>query len=558
MSKRKNLTGAATDMNKTRGARYVALALAAMSPVAGFSMNFYTGNPDLELTWDNTIRYNAGWRMGKVDKTYLDDPGYDETEGRFKRGDMVTDRIDVLSEFETVWQKDWGIRISGSGWYDAAYGNHSRENPAFGGFSGNYAGDKYNGYTRKYVIGGGELLDAFAFGKFQIGETQLNVKAGQHNVYWGESLFSIGNSIAYSQGPVDTIKAATSPGAEAKELFLPLNQISAQYQLTPQISFGAQYLLNWKPFRLVPGGTFFSPADGTRSDYATPPAYAAYNEFLDNGPDLLPKKSGDFGLNMRVAPDWMSGTLGVYYRRFDEKLPWSFTQVGGGTTPGTVGAVRFNYARDTQLFGLSLNKSIAGMSVGSELSYRKDTALNSVAGYAVIPTGGAVTYDQAEGARGDTLHALVNAVYLLPQSSLWSDGNLNVELSYQHLRKITANADRFYACDGLSKRSGCSTRDALSLNGSFTPEWQQAFPGWDLSMPTSFGYGLRGNGPALAGGNEGALSWSVGATATLHQVYVFTLAYIDSYARSLSPEQQSGQANQNSHNWLSFTFKTTF
>jgi len=542
-------------------ARCVALTLAATGCAGAFAFELETGNSDLKLSWDNTVRYNAGWRMGKIAPAFYNDPGFDETEGRFGRGDMVTNRVDLLTEFDAVWRNDYGFRVSAAGWFDEAYDKKSRQNPMFGGFSGNYAGDNFNSYAKRYVRGpSGEVLDAFAFGKFQFGSTQLNLKIGQHNVYWGDSLFSIGNSIAYSQGPIDTIKAATSPGAEAKELFMPLNQISAQLQVTPEVSIGAQYLLDWKPFRLVPGGTFFAPADGARSDYATPPAYAAFNAFLDNGPDLEPnKKRGDFGLNLRVSPSWLNGTLGVYYRRFDEKLPWAFLHAGGGTTPGTVGAIRLNYARNTELLGVSLNKSLGPISVGSELSHRKNTALNSTSGYLVIPTGPQVSYEQAEGARGDTFHALVNGVYLLPRTPLWVGGSLVAELSYQRLSRVTKNQALFNACNGADKRTGCASKDAWSMNVGFTPEWPQAYPGWDLSMPVSLAYGIKGNGPALAGGYEGAVTWSIGLAGKLYQKYEFSLKYIDSYARYSDTLHASGQqAVQNNHNWLSFTFKTTF
>jgi hypothetical protein len=467
---------------------------------------------------------------------------------------MVTNRVDLLTEFEAVWQRDYGLRVSAAGWYDAAYDKKSRPNPALTA-SGNYAGDNYNHYAKRFILGpAGELLDYFVFGKFQLGETQLNVKVGQHNVYWGDSLFSIGNSIAYSQGPVDTIKAATSPGVEAKEVFLPLKQISAQWQVAPTVSIGAQYLLDWKPFRLVPGGTFFGPADGARSDYATPPG--SQNGFFENGADFTPNnKRGDFGLNVRMSPTWLSGTFGVYYRRFDEKLPWNFLAFGAGAPPA-LGTIRLSYARDTQLFGLSLNKNLGPVNIGSEVSYRKDTALNPNGNNVVFTA--TPTYDEIEGPRGDTLHALVNGIYLLPATPLWVGGNVSAELSYQRLQRVTRHENLFNRCNGADKRTGCSTRDALGMNVNFVPEWPQAFPGWDLSLPTSLAYGIHGNGPALAGGNEGAVSWSVGLKGKLYTVYEFSLAYIDSYASYKNTSQVNGPAVQNSHNWVSFTFKTSF
>ena len=72
------------------------------------------------------------------------------------------------------------------------------------------------------------------FGRFDLGDTPLTVKLGRHTQYWGESLFVNGNlnSIAYSQNPLDLQKGFATPGAEAKELFRPLNQISAQAAVT--------------------------------------------------------------------------------------------------------------------------------------------------------------------------------------------------------------------------------------------------------------------------------------------------------------------------------------
>lgn len=87
------------------------------------------------------------------------------------------------------------------------------------------------------------------FGTADLGGITVSAKAGQYNVYWGVSPYSIDNSIAYSQGPVDTIKSATSPGAEAKELFLSLKQVSAQIQLSSEVSVAAQYSLDFDQCR---------------------------------------------------------------------------------------------------------------------------------------------------------------------------------------------------------------------------------------------------------------------------------------------------------------------
>ncbi|RJF92749.1 DUF1302 family protein [Noviherbaspirillum saxi] len=523
-----------------------------------------TGNPDIEMRWDNTVRYNGGWRAEGRNPAFYNNPGFDETEGRFKRGEMVTNRVDLLSELDFTYQGKYGFRVSGAAWADGAYGNNSLTNPALPAAS-NYRNGQYNDYTKRYIVGpSGEILDAFIFGGFNLGETTLNVKLGQHNVYWGESLFSLGNSIAYSQGPVDTIKAATSPGVEAKETFLPQKQVSAQAQLSNEVSIGAHYAFEWNPYRLVPGGTYFGTGDATRSDFATTTPIV-----IPNGGDIRPRNSGDFGVNLRWSPEWLNGTAGFYYRKFDEKLPWGVTQLRAlPVAPfAAPSAIRLAFARDTELYGLSLSKNLSSLSVGTEISYRRNTALNST--ISVLPANRIdPTYEEIEGARGNTFHALANAIYLLPETPLWRGGSLNAELNYSRLLSVTRNAQRFnaigYACPaGRGKVDGCSTKDAWGMNISFTPSWPQAFPGWDISMPTTLAYQIKGNGSALGGGNEGAVAWSIGIAGTLYSRYDFALRYVDARAQHNTnaagvATTTNGNAVQNDHGWVSFTFKTTF
>lgn len=546
----------------TRVAAGVGLMLCVAAGTAhGASID--VGDTDFDIRWDNSIRYNLGVRANKRSSTFYDSASTDETD-HFKRGQVVTDRIDLLSEFDLQYRGLYGLRVSGAGWTDFAYGKHTTDNPALPATATNYQDNEYNGYARKYVVGpGGEVLDAFVFGSFDIGRSTLSLRAGRHTVFWGESTFTTSNSIAYSQGAIDTIKAATSPGAEAKELYLPRNQLSAQWSIDPQWSVSALYALQWDPYRLVPGGTYFASADSTRADY--------FSGTLRNGRDLRPGGSGDLGLNLRWSPDWLDGTIGLYYRRFDEKLPTAFLQ---RATTGTTGPtqLRFNFMRDTKLFGLSANKDVGPVAVGSEISYRKDSALNSSTFVVTTPDGIDAGYRAAEGARGDTLHGLVNGTWLLPKTLLWDGGTLVGELNGSHLLRVTRNPTLFkgvgYAgCPaGQGKSDGCSTRDGIGANVSFIPTWSQVAPSFDLSTPATLAYQIRGNGAALGGGNEGMGTWSLALDGTLNSKYEFILRYTGTHIRyKTSPttglvttaNNSGNSAVQDSHGWISFTFKTS-
>ncbi len=589
----------------------VAVALAALGTTPAWAFVIDSGNPDVEVRWDNSVRYNAGWRMDDINPAYANAFNWDETENAKKKHDMVTNRLDLLSEFDLIYQQKYGFRVSAAAWSENAYGNTVNTSPLINStFTGaaavpsNYGpSGAYNAYAKRFVTGNsGEFLDAFVFGRFELGSTTLNVKAGQHNVYWGEALYTVADGVSAGQGPLNLIKALGSPGTEAKELFMPLKQLSAQWSLTDDLSVMGQYMLDWKPYRTVPGGTFFSAADPTNA-ICSDVASGHCTPWL---PDVIPEhKSGNFGIGARWNPSWLEGTAGLYYRKYDEKIPWSTMQMNGFAPVG----MRLSYARDTELLGVSLGKNLGSVNTGFEFSYRRNSALNTVSGFLTgsaaytgndylfspaaihdntIPLGQTPTYSQVEGARGNTYHAVANAIWLLTKTALWETGSIQGELSYQRLDKVTKNPNLYYSVDNACKGgyipiafiaagsrdagNGCSTKDSLALSLGFTPKWMEAMGSLDLSMPTYLSYGLMGNSPTLGGSNRGAYTYSIGLTAVYRTLYEFGLAYNDShtdYTSAVNARNGVGSvvdaldprtplAVQNNHGWLSFHFKTSF
>lgn len=130
-----------------------------------------TGNPDVQLRWDNTLRYNLGYRVESQDKSILANPNFDDGDRNFERG-LVTNRLDVLSEADLVFNQLYGARLSAAAWYDQAYEHLDNDNVATSNHLKNgqpalglsrYADRYYNGPS-------GEILDAFVFGQFELGE----------------------------------------------------------------------------------------------------------------------------------------------------------------------------------------------------------------------------------------------------------------------------------------------------------------------------------------------------------------------------------------------------
>jgi hypothetical protein len=517
------------------------------------------------------VRLNLASRVESRDDKIGNSALSDEGTYSFDKGDFVAKRFDLLSEFDIVYKKRFGARVSATAWYDGAYGGTSRSNPnAPLANIPSYVGKQYSNTTKRLYRGGtGELMDAFVFGGVDLGDVPVQAKLGRHTVYWGESLFLGGNlhSVAYAQNPLDLQKGFATPGTEAKELFRPLNQLSLQAQVTDTLSLAAQAMFEWEPARYPEGGTYYGPVDfvfnGPDRQFLS-----AGLGFASRGPASEPKQRGEWGLAARWSPAWLDGTMGLYYRNYADKLPQVLL-----TTVGPASASRYNliYADDIELFGVSLAKNIAGVSVGAEVSTRRNTPLNSqVLGVAPgLPAEG-----ETKGARGDTWHALVNVLGTLPKTPLFDSATWAAEVQWSRWSKVTSGANLFNAlghapCNATAtapakdKFDGCVTKNYTGVAFAFTPTWFQVFPGVDLSAPMTYAIGIDGNAAVTFGGNQGLGNYTVGVSADVQQKYRFDLKYIDYLGRY----KHNGTAVTATNGLTTFlkdrgavslTFKTTF
>ena len=495
-------------------------AIGAAATAQAFEIE--TGVPGLALRWDNTVRYNIAVRVENKDPKIANAANSDESDNKFGRGKVVNNRLDLLSELDLVYQSQYGLRLSAAGWYDAGYNDHSVAHSASFA-STSYDNDTYSSFTKRYYNGpSAEVLDAFAFGNFDLGGPTLRFKLGKHSVFWGDVAFNANHSVAYSQMPSDSRKSLASPGVEAKETVLPLAQLSAQLQLADNLALAGQYFFDWKPNRVPEGGTYYGAADflfyGPDRFFLNPAA--APTLVVRRADAVEPGKSGNWGLSLKWSPDWLDGTLGVYYRKFDERQPWSAPQV---VTPSATGAgfYRLVYAKGTEVFGVGLNKNIGGFAVAGELSQRRNTAL----------INNAINGTTLEGPRGDTLHGFLNATVL---------GNLSASVPYTAVAELAGsrwtkvrvnenffNGEGYAGCSALGYGFSCATKNYLGVTLLFAPKILQAIPGGDLSIPIFYQVGIKGNAATLSGGNKDAGNYSIGLSLDYRSQYVIALTYSD-------------------------------
>lgn len=497
------------------------------------AMEFKLGAANSTLRWDNTLRYNVGVRVEDRNDKIANYAIADEGTYRFDQGDLVTNRLDLLSELDLVFAGRHGVRISGAAWYDEAYDDDSRgnPNPPLSQIP-SYVDNEYSHRARRYYAGpSGELLDAFAFTRVELGRVPVSIKAGRHSLYWGESLLLGGlvHSVAYAQAPVDLQKGFATPGAEAKELFRPLANVSAQAQVTDTLSVAGQYFFEYEPFRYPEGGTYLGPVDFL-FDAPDRQFLSPQLGFAGNGDSREPRDRGEWGLSARWSPKVLDATVGFYVRHFADKLPQALlTRVAPGNS-------RYNliYADGIELYGLSLSKQVLNLSLGAEISYRRDMPLNSAV-LGVSP-GGLPAHGETGGARGDTAHALVNLIGVIGRTALFDAATWSTELTwntYTHVSRGRAlfNAKDYSTCTGKDKWDGCSTKQYVGGGFNFSPTWYQVFPDIDLSAPVSVSSGLKGNSAVLLGGNQAAGNYSIGIGADFRQAWRVDLKYVDYFGR---------------------------
>jgi len=565
------------------------LAVAALCAAGGNARAFEidTGNPDVSLRWDNTVRYNLGVRTQGQDAAITGNANADDGDRNFSNGSVVTNRFDVLSEMDLVWQRKFGVRASATGWYDFAYQSLDGRNTASANtlVNGLPVAGVLSPYAQRYAKGvSGEMLDWFAFGNFEVGEVPVNVKLGQHTVYWGESVFLLGlvHGIAYSQNSVDQWKGLATPGSEAKELFRPRGGLTVQAQPTKELSLAGQWFYNWQAVRAPESGAYLENLDplnfggnsfitGANPFAALIPGAPAMLRLWNNNvvePSRYSGSLGDFGVSARWSPQWLDGTLGFYYRNATDILPQLFAIPGVATLPaatcaaiggtvlapttclinknattvadlqkyGKAGTYQTGYGNNIHLYGLSLSKNIGGVSVGAELSYRQNMPLASdavnVLPAALVPlTPGSISTasipanGDVAGALGNTWHGLVNGIVTLPATALFDTANLTVEVAGMHLQSVTQNAAVYKGRAGYAAIDR-ATPTFIGAAANFTPTWFQVWPGVDLSLPLTWTQGLSGTAATLFGGNKGTGNWSVGLGANIYQKYLVNLSYI--------------------------------
>jgi hypothetical protein len=382
---------------------------------------------------DSTLSVGASWSTQTPDKKLWAGSG-DDGRRNFENGETFSKVFKGLHDLELKYQ-DSGLFVRGKYWYDFELKD---ENRPFKPISD-------SGRDPLAKSSGAQILDAFIYHNYTIGDREGAIRLGKQVVNWGESTFIRGG--INSMNALD-VSALRQPGSEVKEGLIPVNMLYLSQALTEQLSVETFYQLDWEKTAVENCGTFFSQndfvADGCGGATVGPildqnvAAQRALSPFginltsegveIKRAKDNEPRDGGQWGLALRWYAADLDSEFGAYALNYHSRQPYvssitspNTTNLGFGpqlcanlgvpvpacsTFLGSangqqlaaayrLGTAKYfvDYPEDIRLYGLSFSTMLStGTSLSGELSYRPNLPLQlNSADQTVAATGNPAT-----------------------------------------------------------------------------------------------------------------------------------------------------------------------
>lgn len=564
--------------NKLSVTKVSVLAAAISFAVSGHAVDFDLG--EIQGRFDSQLSVGASWGTSKPNSKLIDQnnggTGDSSTgdDGRmnFKRGETFSKIFKGVHDLDLTYA-DSGAFFRGKYWYDFELKDESRP---FKQIS-----DK--GRSPAAKSSGFDLLDAFVYHNYSIGERPGHVRVGQQVVSWGESTY-IGGGIN-SINPWD-VAALRRPGAELKEGLLPAQMLYASQSLSNSLNLETFYQVKWEPYVLDNCGTFFggdvappgcdqnftvlSSQLGQLTPFAD--AYGHGYETTSEGvvirrlKDHKARDSGQWGAALRWQTE--NTEYGFFVMNYHSRVPFLAykapgadvyrdldsilgTAMGNGITDpnalegllaGTVfGNANYymDYPEDIRLYGVSFATTLpTGTAWSGEISYRPNAPVglnaadmlvgtltpidSSLSNIQVGPDGKIRGYNRKEVTQiQSTLIHTFDQVLGAEQLVLVG------EAAFTHVGGLEGKSKARYGRDtvyGDTRNAGYGTKNAWGYRASASLEYSNVFAGVNLEPNLAWSHDVSGYGP---NDNfiENSKAVSIGVDANYLAKYTASLNY---------------------------------
>jgi hypothetical protein len=554
------------------------LAVSLASTFAGpaFGLSFNVG--EIEGKFDSSLSVDAGWSTAKANKNLIGanngGHGLSQTsdDGRlnFKQGETFSKRFQGIHDLELKYG-DTGVFVRGKYWYDFELKDISD-----------------SGRNESAKSSGGQILDAFVYHNYSVGDEPGSVRLGKQVVSWGESTF-IQNGIN-SINPID-VSAFRRPGTEIKDGLVPVNMFYLSQGITENLSAEGFYQLEWDKTETDNCGTFFSQSDvmsdgcnnnlavlrGSSGGVAGNPDEGV---IVARGSDRDARDSGQFGLALHYDFEPLDTEFGAYFMNYHSRMPiFSGHGAPAGVETGVPVALQpavlagnssyyVEYPEDIQLYGLSFSTTLpAGTAWSGEISYRPNAPvqinttdiLNSGLSRLdpdVSMLSGAADADQQGYRRKEITQLQTTFTQFFDQVMGAQRLTVVGEVGWTHVGGLESTSKIRYGRDsgygpGPLPNGQCSALNASTLSGAaqnnlsryceddgFTTanswgyraraiwDYNSVFAGVDLHPNVAWSHDVKGYSPG-PGGNfeEGRKAVSLGLDAEYQNTYTAKLSY---------------------------------
>jgi len=274
---------------------------------------------EIKGNFDTTFSVGGLYRLDNPDPQYYglanggkqNSVNADDGNLNYKRG-WASELVKGTHTLELKW-RNFGALASGYYFYDAENKDHDR------------ARTPLTQAALDRVGSGGDFLDLYVRGKFDLADHPLDIRFGRQVLNLGESTF-IPNGINVINS-VDAAKLRV-PGAELREVLLPVNMLKTSVGLSENISLEAFWLLEFRRTEIDPAGSFFST-----NDFATrggSNVYLGFGSLSDRTPLGAAPRAQDheggnynqYGADLHISAPALNNTdFGLYFANYHSRLP---------------------------------------------------------------------------------------------------------------------------------------------------------------------------------------------------------------------------------------------
>ena len=411
------------------------LPLLVAAPAQAVEFSF--ADNEVSGSLDTTLSYGQLWRVQGQSRSN-DDVNVNDGNRNFDTG-LASEVFKITSDLEMNYQ-NYGLFVRGTAFYDTQIMDKRNDF-----YSGDRAAqpsqntpndDRFTRDTRHTAGRDAQILDAYVYGNWDVAERPVTARLGRQVFNWGEGLFYRGG--VNTSNPVDGARFRL-PGAELKEVLIPVEAVSFNIGLTDNLSMETFYQFKWKETAIDPVGSYFSETDlfaeGGSTAYSRQPdliplagLYSnlgstgglqggrnvdanGYIKVASIGSDINARNDGQFGVAFRYIAEQLNSTeFGFYFVNYHSKEPTLAADLGdypgldlnaialscaalGPLCPDPARAAggiatidvansvnaRRQYVEDIRMYGFSFNTTLGDASVFGELTYRPNLPIGVAA-----------------------------------------------------------------------------------------------------------------------------------------------------------------------------------